>query len=128
LAHGLLAGTFTPNTTFPADDWRSKSDLFQGETFRRNLTVVADLKRFAESRGYTVGQLAIAWTLANPAVDVAIVGARRPSHIEQAAPAAEIHLSRAELTEIDRITCSAVPVGGPAPELMPSESREAVLR
>jgi aryl-alcohol dehydrogenase-like predicted oxidoreductase len=29
LAHGLLAGAFTPRTRFPADDWRSKSPIFQ---------------------------------------------------------------------------------------------------
>jgi aryl-alcohol dehydrogenase-like predicted oxidoreductase len=128
MAHGLLAGAFTPDTTFPADDWRANSDLFHGETFRRNLAVVDDLKRFAESRGYTVGQLAIAWTLANPAVDVAIVGARRPSQIEQTTPAAEIHLTREELAEIDRITSSAVPVSGPAPELMPEKAEKVAVQ
>ena len=66
----------TSDTTFAADDWRSNSDLFTGEAFRRNLAVVRDLTEFAARRGATVAQLAIAWTLANPAVDVAIVGAR----------------------------------------------------
>jgi aryl-alcohol dehydrogenase-like predicted oxidoreductase len=51
-------------------------------------------------------------------VDVAIVGARNPSQIEQTAPAAEIQLGTADLAEIERIMRSAVPVGGPAPELM----------
>ena len=79
LAHGLLSGRMTEDTTFAPDDWRSKSDLFVGETFRRNLAVVRDLSQFAARRDATVAQLAIAWTLANPAVDVAIVGARSPS-------------------------------------------------
>ena len=65
LAHGLLSGRMTDDTTFAADDWRSNSDLFVGETFRRNLAVVRDLTRFAARRGATVAQLAIAWTLAN---------------------------------------------------------------
>ena len=78
LAHGLLSGRMTSDTTFAADDWRSNSDLFVGETFRRNLAVVEDLTRFAARRGATVAQLAIAWALANSAVDVAIVGARTP--------------------------------------------------
>src|SRR6202049_4113853 len=34
LAHGLLGGAFTPQTTFAADDWRSKSEFFHGEDFR----------------------------------------------------------------------------------------------
>src|SRR6476469_3217025 len=71
LAHGLLSGRMTTDTTFAADDWRSNSDLFTGEAFRRNLAVVRDLARFAARRGATVAQLAIAWALANSAVDVA---------------------------------------------------------
>jgi len=56
----------------------AKSGLFQGENFRRDLAKVEELKRFAADRGHTVAQLAVACTLSNPAVDVAIVGARGP--------------------------------------------------
>ncbi|WP_273889231.1 aldo/keto reductase [Rubrobacter naiadicus] len=118
LAHGLLSGRMTKQTRFPEDDWRSKSPMFQGEAFEKNLEKVEELKRFAGERGYTLPQLAVAWTLANPAVDAAIVGARRPDHIEGTAPAAEIDLSEEELREIDEIMRGAVPVGGPAPEGM----------
>jgi aryl-alcohol dehydrogenase-like predicted oxidoreductase len=116
LAHGLLTGKYTPQTVFPPDDWRSKSQLFRGETLRGNLAIVAELERFAERREMRVGQLAIAWTLANPAVDVAIVGARTPTQIEQTAPAAEINLGTADLAEIEHIMSGALAVGGPAPE------------
>jgi aryl-alcohol dehydrogenase-like predicted oxidoreductase len=116
MAHGLLTGRMTAETHFPPDDWRAHSELFQGDTFRRELDAVADLGRFAAERGYTVGQLAIAWTLANPAVDVAIVGARTPAQIEQNAPAAEIHLATEDLAQIDRIMRGAVAVAGPSPE------------
>jgi aryl-alcohol dehydrogenase-like predicted oxidoreductase len=116
LAHGLLTGTFTPSSVFAADDWRSKSQLFQGEMFRRNLDVVDQLRTFAEQRELPVGQLAIAWTLANPAVDVAIVGARTPRQIEQTAPAVDIHLRPEDLRDIEHIMRGSVPVGGPAPE------------
>jgi aryl-alcohol dehydrogenase-like predicted oxidoreductase len=116
LAHGLLTGKYTPQTVFRADDWRSKSALFQGEPLRQNLAIVGELERFAEQREFPVGQLAIAWTLANPAVGVAIVGARTPSQIEQTAAAADIHLGTADLAQIGRIMKNAAPVGGPAPE------------
>src|SRR6266581_1748834 len=103
LAHGLLAGAFTPQTTFTADDWRSKSEIFHGEIFQRNLGVVEQLKHVAEREGMTMAQLAIAWVLARgkpqPAVDVAIVGARTPAQLEQIAPAGEIHLSQETLQE-----------------------------
>jgi aryl-alcohol dehydrogenase-like predicted oxidoreductase len=119
LAHGLLSGRMTGQTTFAPDDWRSKSDLFQGETFRRNLTVVRDLTQLAALRGATIAQLAIAWTLSNPAVDVAIVGARSPEQISQTAPGADLRLSPEDLAAIELILRGDVAVGGPAPEAMP---------
>ncbi len=122
LAHGLLAGTFAPQTTFAPDDWRSKSEIFHGDIFQRNLAVVEQLKHLAEREGMSVAQLAIAWVLAGgkpqPAVDVAIVGARNPEQLEQIAPAGDIHLTQETLQEIERIMREAVPIGGPAPEGM----------
>ena len=116
MAHGLLGGKMSPDQEFDEDDWRAQSALFQGENFQRNLDTVEELKKFAEERGGTVVQLAIAWTLANPAVDVAIVGARNPEHIEGSAPAAEFELSEKDLREIENIMQGAVAVGGPSPE------------
>jgi aryl-alcohol dehydrogenase-like predicted oxidoreductase len=119
LAHGLLSGRMTRNTTFAPDDWRSKSDLFVGDSFRRNLAVVRDLTQFAARRGATVAQLAVAWTLANPAVDVAIVGARSPEQIRQTASGAYLELSPEDKAQIELILRGEVAVGGPAPEAMP---------
>jgi aryl-alcohol dehydrogenase-like predicted oxidoreductase len=118
MAHGLLSGRMTETTTFAPDDWRSKSDLFAGDAFRRNLGIVRRLEEFASDRGMTVAQLAIAWTLANPAVDVAIVGARNPEQIRQTAPAAEIQLSPQDLARIENMVRDEIQVGGPAPEQM----------
>lgn len=118
LAHGLLGGTFTPQTTFAPDDWRSKSQFFHGDSFQRNLAVVEHLKRLAAREGMTVAQLAIAWVLAQPAIDVAIVGAKKPKQLEQSALAGEIHLTQETLQEIEHIMRKAVPIGGSAPEGM----------
>jgi aryl-alcohol dehydrogenase-like predicted oxidoreductase len=121
LAHGLLTGTMDAATSFADDDWRKGSPVFQGSDFRRNLEVVDQLKRFAaDELGCSVAQLAVAWTLANPAVDVAIVGARHPDHIEDTLAAAELSLSEVDLEQIDRIMAGSVAVGGPFPEAMPS--------
>jgi len=118
LAHGLLSGRMTESTTFDSDDWRSKSPDFTGETFRRNLAVVQQLQRFAWDRGMSLPQLAVAWTLANPAVDVTIVGARRPAQLNETAAAADVEVSAADLREINRILADAAPVWGPHPEGM----------
>jgi aryl-alcohol dehydrogenase-like predicted oxidoreductase len=116
LAHGLLSGRFAPDSRLADDDWRRGSALFQGEAFERNLRAVDALREFAERRGWTVARLAVAWTLAHPAVHVAIAGARRPDHIDGVAPAAEIQLGEEELAEIDRIMQEAATVHGPSPE------------
>lgn len=118
LAHGLLSGRMTPETTFPADDWRTHSSDFTGQTFRRNLQVVERLKAYAGGRGITLPQLAVAWAIAHPAVHVAIVGARRASQLDGTVPAADIALSEQDREEIDRILSIAVPVTGPSPEGM----------
>jgi len=118
LAHGLLSGRMSESTIFDSDDWRSKSPDFTGETFRQNLAVVERLKGLARERDISLPQLAAAWTLAHPAVHVAIVGARRPSQLDETAAAADIKLSEADLQEIDAVLVDAVPVWGPHPEGM----------
>ena len=64
----------------------------------------------------TVSRLAIAWTLANPAVHVAIVGARRPEHVEDSLSATEVSLTDSDLADINTIMATATPVTGPSPE------------
>jgi aryl-alcohol dehydrogenase-like predicted oxidoreductase len=117
LAHGLLSGAMTTDTNFAAGDWRAKSDVFKGDLYRRNLRIVDALARFAEFElGTTVSRLAVAWTLANPAVHVAIVGTRNPRHIDDAIAAADLKLDAQALSRIDEIVSAEVAVGGPTPE------------
>lgn len=119
LAHGLLSGTMTVRTRFESSDWRASSPLFRRDVFAKNLAVVESLKAFAAERSISVAQLAIAWTLANPAVDVAIVGVRNARHVEDFAAAAGVALSSDDLRAIDTLVAPATPVGGPSPEAMP---------
>jgi aryl-alcohol dehydrogenase-like predicted oxidoreductase len=116
LAHGLLTGTLTEDTTFAADDWRAYSPVFAGDTYRTNLAIVRNLAKLATDNGITISQLAIAWTLANPDVHVAIVGARSTHHIEDSLAAADLTLSDTDLAEIEKIMAAATPVDGPSPE------------
>ena len=118
LAHGLLGGTITEATTFGGDDWRSHSPAFTGPGIRRNLQVVAAPGRSAADRGATTAQLAVAWVLAHPAVQVAIADSRTPAHLEESLGALDLTLSQGNLAEIDRIMAAAVPLGGPSLEGM----------
>jgi len=118
LAHGMLAGAMTTETTFPADDWRSHSSDFTGERFSKNLGVVDRLKAFGRERGIPLAQLAVAWTISNPGVDVAIVGARRPTQLQAVTPAGDVELSDSDRAEIEGILADSVRVAGPSPEGM----------
>jgi aryl-alcohol dehydrogenase-like predicted oxidoreductase len=119
LAHGLLSGRMSLATAFAADDWRSKSPDFTGDTLRRNLRVVDRLKKFARARAITLPELAVAVAVADhPAVEVAIVGAHRPAQLDGTASAAGVHLAPDELVVIDGILADAVAVQGPHPEGM----------
>jgi hypothetical protein len=108
LAHGLLTGHLSADTKFAPGDWRGRSDMFTGAAFERNLRAVAELDRLAHNElGASVDQLATAWTLANPAVQVAIVGTRQAAHVDAAVAAADLHLDESVLAAIDEIVRSA---------------------
>jgi len=109
LAFGILTGAFTPETSFEPPDWRSSGKIFGGiptfekEHFLTELRVVERLKEFAAGSDHTVAQLAIAWVLSRPEVSVALVGARKPSEIEENVAAADWRLLAEDKAEIDRI-------------------------
>jgi aryl-alcohol dehydrogenase-like predicted oxidoreductase len=119
LAHGLLSGHLTAETRFADSDWRSHSPDFAGESFARNLQVVAALEQLANNElGIPISRLAVAWTLANPAVHVAIIGTRNAEHVDDAIAAADLELSDDVLRRIDEIAHDAVRIAGPRPEAM----------
>ena len=94
LAMGLLTGKFTGSESF--DDVRSENPLFQGEDFKRNAERVRKLKAMAGELDVSVTQLVLRTTVTHPAVTSAIVGIKRPAHIEDAAGIQDIRLSRQE--------------------------------
>lgn len=116
LAHGLLTGALTESTVFDDDDWRSAHPAFAGEAYRANLKVVEQLSELAGELGCQLSQLAVAWVLAHPAVDVAIVGSTNADHVSDAALASALEPSRATLDRIEEILAGAVAIGGATPE------------
>jgi aryl-alcohol dehydrogenase-like predicted oxidoreductase len=101
---GLLTGTMTPDRIkkLPEDDWRKRDPEFQEPRLSRNLAMVEKLGEIAYMHGRTTGEVAIAWTLAHPAVTAAIVGARHPDQVDGIIGAAEFRLTDLELREIER--------------------------
>ena len=74
----------------PEDDFRRNAKQFQEPLLSRNLALADLLRQIGARRGVSAGVVAIAWTLANPAITAAIVGARSPQQVEGVWPAAKL--------------------------------------
>ncbi len=100
---GLLTGAMTRErvSRLPQDDWRKTDPEFNEPKLSRNLAIVDRLKEIAQRHGRSPGEVAIAWTLRNPAVTGAIVGARNARQANGVMHAAELRLSDKEVNEIE---------------------------
>jgi len=116
LVQGLLSGRIVKDTVFPPDDWRATSPIFSGPGFDNNVDVVEELGEVAAEFGIGLPELAVAWVLANPAVDCAIFGARQERHLPAMYRAASTVLGDELLQRVESVVRRATPVGGPSPE------------
>jgi aryl-alcohol dehydrogenase-like predicted oxidoreductase len=101
LAKGFLSGKFTPDYRFDSDDERVRFSQYQGETFRRYLEAVEELKTAAADKGWSLIELAIAWTLRNREVTGALVGMTSPAQVEEPSRAGDLTLSADDAARID---------------------------
>jgi aryl-alcohol dehydrogenase-like predicted oxidoreductase len=103
MASGLLSGTMTREriAALPEDDWRKRSSNFEEPLLSRNLRLVERLRAVGRHHNATPGEVAIAWTLLNPAVTGAIVGVRTAQQARGIAGAANVHLSASDILEIE---------------------------
>lgn len=101
LASGLLAGKYNADTTF--DDHRASLPYFQEPRFADNLRRIAAMRPIAKAHGVDVGQVALAWCLAQPGIDSIIPGAKNPAQLEANLLAGSVTLSPAEIGILDRL-------------------------
>jgi aryl-alcohol dehydrogenase-like predicted oxidoreductase len=103
MASGLLTGAMTRERAarLPKDDWRRGHPDFTEPNLSHNLALVERMQEIAERHKSSVGEVAIAWTLGHPAVTGAIVGARNARQAEGVMRAGELHLTDAEVNEIE---------------------------
>lgn len=109
MASGLLTGAMTPERilSLPEDDWRTRNPQFREPLLSRNMALVTLLYDIGKRHDKTPGEVAIAWTLNNPAVTAAIVGSRRPDQLDQVVGAADFRLSASEIQEIEAFLTQA---------------------
>jgi len=103
MASGLLTGAMTRERAarLPKDDWRSSDPEFREPRLSRNLALVERLREIGKRQGRSPGEVAIAWTLRNPAVNGAIVGARNARQADGVMRAGEFQLTDKEVNEIE---------------------------
>jgi len=108
MASGMLTGRMTKERIqqMPDDDWRRNDANYQEPRLSRNLDLAHLLQEIGQAHNVPAGVVAVAWTLRNPAVTAAIVGARHPSQIEDLVAAAEFRLSDREEKEIEKFLAS----------------------
>lgn len=90
LAQGVLTGKYLPGAT-PPSDTRAASDSMGSSMVDwlkpEILSAVQLLKPLAQEAGVTMGQFALAWVLREPNVASAIIGASRPTQLDENAAA-----------------------------------------
>src|SRR5260370_28899185 len=106
IAQGVLTGKYRPGSPPPTG---SRATDPSGSGFIRHfleedvLTRVQQLAPIAAEAGLSLAQLAVPWTLHNPSVSAAIIGATRPEQVRENAKASGVRLSDSVLRRIDEV-------------------------
>ncbi len=118
LGRGFLTGQVTATTEFGEGDIRANLPRFEREALEANLALVDLITAVAERKGATVGQVALAWLLAQQPSIVPIPGTRRLERLDENLGAADLHLTEEDLAELDRASTSVQVQGDRYPEAM----------
>jgi voltage-dependent potassium channel beta subunit len=112
IAQGVLTGKYRPGQPLPegsrATDDKGGADMIKRYLNDDLLTRVQNLRPIADDLGLSMAQLAIAWTLQNPNVSAAIVGASRPEQVTDNVKAAGVKLEAEVLKRIDDVLGDSV--------------------
>ena len=103
IAQGLLTGKVTLDREFIGDDIRQGKPWFQPKNLRRILEMLEQVQPIADGHDATLGQVYIAWTVAQDGITSALVGARNEQQVEENAKAGDIKLADDELALIRRL-------------------------
>jgi aryl-alcohol dehydrogenase-like predicted oxidoreductase len=118
LGRGFLTGQIKRFEDLAEDDYRRQSPRFQGENFRKNLDLVAQVGQLAAEKGCTPAQLALAWVLAQGPDVVAIFGTKRREYLRQNLAALGVSLSAEDLRRIEAVAPKGAAAGDRYPAAM----------
>lgn len=101
LERGLLTGKIKPNHQFAEGDHRSTYRFFKPENIAQTDKFLEKLKPLANEKNASLSQLVIRWTIEQPGITAALVGARNAEQATQNANAINIQLSADDLAFIN---------------------------
>ena len=116
LGRGFLTGKMNENTTFDTTDFRNTLPRFTPEARKANQALVDLLGEIATRKKVTPAQIALAWLLAQKPWIVPIPGTTKLKRLEENVGAAEIELTRDDLSEIERAASQIEVQGARYPE------------
>ena len=116
LGRGFLTGKMNENTTFDTTDFRNTLPRFTPEARKANQSLVDLLGEIATRKKATPAQIALAWLLAQKPWIVPIPGTTKLKRLEENVGAAEIELTRDDLSEIERAASQIEVQGARYPE------------
>lgn len=100
LVLGLLSGKIGPEREFPDSDMRKTNPRFSKENRQRVKEMLNEIEPIAQKHSLTMAQLVTAWTLSQPGVTFALVGARNRQQAVENAAAGNAALSAEEVRQI----------------------------
>ena len=103
LGKGFLTGTVTTATEFTAGDVRASIPRFAADNRAANQALVEHITALARAKDATLGQLALAWLLAQYSAIVPIPGTRRSERVQENAAATQVPLSADELADLNTL-------------------------
>ncbi|MBV9241560.1 MAG: aldo/keto reductase [Acidobacteria bacterium] len=106
LGKGFLTGTIDENTPFIEKDFRNTVPRFDPENRKANQALIEKLSQFAQDKGATNAQIALAWVLAQKPWIVPIPGTTKLHRLEENLASVDIDLSQSDLRELDELTSS----------------------
>jgi aryl-alcohol dehydrogenase-like predicted oxidoreductase len=102
LGKGFLTGKIDEQTKLAPSDFRNTIPRFAPENRKANLALVEVVTAIARRHNVTAGQVALAWLLAQQPWIVPIPGTTKEHRMEENAGAANVGLTKDDLSELDR--------------------------
>jgi aryl-alcohol dehydrogenase-like predicted oxidoreductase len=125
LGRGFLTGAISKPGDLDQNDSRiQRFPRFTPDAIDQNNLLVARIRKIAQSKDATPGQLALAWVLAKGEDLVPIPGTKRRKYLEENAGAADIHLTASEINDLE----AAVPLHEIAGDRYAPQAMKAIDR